>query len=216
MWAGGTRGPLAVPGKYSVRMTVNGQTQTREFTLVKDPRVSTTQQDFDEQFALLVKINDKLSAANDAVKTIRNVKYQIDERKPKAPKSFASVAAKLVTRLDTIEKAIYQTQNRSGQDPLNYPIRLNNKIAALAGVVSSADTRPTKQSYAVFDTLAAQLTTQLSALHDALGSGLPALNAILKKAGQPEIAPSTAELAPQIAEDDESGEEGLEVDPDFR
>ena len=216
MWAGGTRGPLAVPGEYSVRMTVNGQTQTREFTLVKDPRVSTTQQDFDEQFALLVKINDKLSAANDAVKTIRNVKYQIDERKPKAPKSFASVAAKLVTRLDTIEKAIYQTQNRSGQDPLNYPIRLNNKIAALAGVVSSADTRPTKQSYAVFDTLAAQLTTQLSALHDALGSGLPALNAILKKAGQPEIAPSTAELAPQIAEDDESGEEGLEVDPDFR
>ncbi|HEU6452932.1 MAG TPA: YCF48-related protein [Gemmatimonadaceae bacterium] len=215
MWAGSTRGPTAVPGKYSVRMTVNGETQTRSFTLLKDPRISATQKDLEAQFALLVKIRDTLSAANNAVKTIRNVKYQIDERKAKAPKSFASAAAPFVTRLSVIEDSIYQTKNRSGQDPLNYPIRLNNKIAALGGVVAGADFRPTDQSYVVFDTLTTKLNTQLVALHRSLTNDLTKLNAILKKAGQPEIVPRPVELAPQNAEADESGE--LEVeDPDFR
>jgi hypothetical protein len=211
MWAGSTRGPTAVPGKYSVRMTVNGQTQTQSFTLLKDPRISATQQDLEAQFALLMKIRDTLSAANNAVKTIRNVKYQIDERKAKAPKSFASAAAPFVAHLSVIEDSIYQTKNRSGQDPLNYPIRLNNKIAALGGTVASADFRPTDQSYVVFDTLTTKLDTQLAALHRALTADLPKLNAILAKAGQPEIIPRPVELAPQNAEADESGE-----DPDFR
>jgi hypothetical protein len=215
MWAGGTRGPTAVPGTYSVRMTVNGDTQTRSFTLSKDPRVSATQKDLEAQFALLVKIRDTLSAANNAVKTIRNVKYQIDERKAKAPKSFASAAATFITRLSVIEDSIYQTKNRSGQDPLNYPIRLNNKIAALGGVVASADFRPTAQSYVVFDTLTTKLNTQLAALHRALTTDLPKLNAILKKAGQPEIVPRPVELKPQNAEADESGELDVE-EPDFR
>lgn len=216
MWAGGTRGPLAVPGKYSVRMTVNGQTQTRSFTLLEDPRISATQHDLEEQFALLVKIRDTLSAANDAVKTIRNVTYQIDQREAKAPGSFAAAASKLVERLGVIEDSIYQTKNRSGQDPLNYPIRLNNKIAALASTVSSADTRPTDQSYAVFDTLTAQLDAQLSALHRALAAELPKLNAILKEAGVEEIVPRAVELDPEVLEGDEPGEAELEADPDWR
>jgi hypothetical protein len=216
MWAGGTRGPTAVPGKYSVRMTVDGRSQTRSFTLLKDPRISASQKDLEAQFALLVKIRDTLSAANDAVKTIRNVKYQIDERKSKAPKSFASAATPFVARLSAIEDSIYQTKNRSGQDPLNYPIRLNNKIAALGGVVAGADFRPTDQSYVVFDTLASKLNSQLVALHRSLTNDLPKLNAILKKAGQPEIVPRPVELAPQNAEADESGEVDAGEDPDFR
>jgi hypothetical protein len=193
MWAGGTRGPLATPGKYSVRLTVGGQSQTQPFTLRKDPRIPATQQDLDAQLALLLKIRDTLSAANNAVRTIRNVRYQIDQRRAKAPKAFAAAADRLLASLDPIEKAIYQTQNRSGEDPLNYPIRLNNKIAALGSTVSSADARPTDQSYVVFDTLAAQLRTQLSLLTRELAAGLPKVNAVLKKAGQPQIVPSTAE-----------------------
>ena len=216
MWAGSTNGPTAVPGKYSVRMTVDGKSQTRELTLLKDPRISATQKDLEEQFALLVKIRDTLSAANDAVKTIRNVKYQIDEKKAKAPKSFATASARVVERLSVIEDSLYQTRNRSGQDPLNFPIRLNNKIAALGGAVASADFRPTDQSYVVFDTLTAQLNTQLVALDRTLRSELPKLNAILKKAGQSEIVPRAVELAPEIAEGDERGDAGAGVDPDRR
>lgn len=188
MWAGSTRGPTAVPGKYSVRLTVNGQSQTQSFDLLADPRISATQHDLEEQFALLMKIRDTLSAANGAVVTIRDVKRQIDERRAKTPKSFASAAAPILARLSAIEDSIYQTKNRSGQDPLNYPIRLNNKIAALGGVVASADFRPTDQSYAVFDTLTAKLNVQLVALRRVLASDLPKLNAILKKAGQPVLA----------------------------
>jgi photosystem II stability/assembly factor-like uncharacterized protein len=188
MWAGSTRGPTAVPGKYSVRLTVNGQSQTQSFELLADPRISASQHDLEEQFALLMKIRDTLSAANGAVVTIRDVKRQIDERRAKTPKSFASAAAPILARLSAIEDSIYQTKNRSGQDPLNYPIRLNNKIAALGGVVASADFRPTDQSYAVFDTLTAKLNVQLVALQRVLASDLPKLNAILKKAGQPALA----------------------------
>jgi hypothetical protein len=187
MWAGSTRGPQAAPGTYAVRMTVNGQPQTQPFAIRKDPRVTATQQDLDEQFALLIRIRDKLSAANDAVKSIRAVKQQIAERKAKAPKSFATQADQLVKRLSAIEEEIYQVRNRSSQDPLNYPIKLNNKIAALSGVVASADARPTKQSYEVFDMLSAQLDTQLAALKRELETGLPKLNAMLKGVGEKEI-----------------------------
>jgi hypothetical protein len=201
-------------------MTVNGETQTQSFTLLKDPRISATQNDLEAQFALLMKIRDTLSAANDAVKTIRNVKYQIDELKAKAPKSFTSAATPFVARLSAIEDSIYQTKNRSGQDPLNYPIRLNNKIAALGGVVGSADFRPTDQSYVVFDTLTTKLAAQLGALQRSLTNDLPKLNAILAKAGQPGIVPRPVELAPRSAEADDSGElgegEGEGEDPDFR
>jgi hypothetical protein len=121
------------------------------------------------------------------VKSIRAVKQQIAERKAKAPRAFATEADRLVARLSAIEGEIYQVKNQSGQDPLNYPIKLNNKIAALSGVVASADARPTKQSYEVFDMLSAQLDTQLAALKRELDTGLPKLNAMLKGVGEKEI-----------------------------
>jgi len=84
-------------------------------------------------------------------------------------------------------------KNQSGQDPLNYPIRLNNKIAALAGVVGGTDNKPTAQSYAVFNALSSQLDVQAAALHDARSS-LDAINATLQAAWLKPIVPSTAEV----------------------
>jgi photosystem II stability/assembly factor-like uncharacterized protein len=196
MWAASTRGPLAPPGRYTVRLTVQGQApQTRTFVLKKDPRVRATQQDLEAQFALLIKIRDELTKANDAVKTIRNVRAQIAERRPKAPSAFAAAADSLLARLGSIEEEIYQVRNRASQDPLNFPIKLNNKIAALAGVVASADARPTKQAYDVFTELSAALDAQVAAMHRALQAMLPRLNALL--AGGEKIVPSTAEIGSQ-------------------
>src|SRR2546423_15148176 len=104
------------------------------------------------------------------------------------------VADDLSTRLSAVEGEIYQVKNQSSQDPLNYPIKLNNKIAALAGVVGGTDAKPTSQSHVVFVDLASQLDRQLLALRANLASGLPPLNAALKAAGLPEIVPSTQEL----------------------
>ncbi|HEV8382314.1 MAG TPA: glycosyl hydrolase [Gemmatimonadales bacterium] len=193
-WAGGTAGPVAVPGAYKVRLTVGDWSQTREFTLRPDPRVKTTPEEYQRQFALLMRIRDRVSAANDAVRRIREVREQLDGAATRARglpgdagKRIAQQADSIKTRLAAVEEAIYQVKNRSSQDPLNYPIRLNNKIAALAGVVASADAAPTAQSEQVFEDLAAALQGQLDRLKAVLDTDVPAFNKLVKESDVPAI-----------------------------
>ncbi len=193
-WAGGTAGPVAVPGAYKVRLTVGDWSQTRQFTLLPDPRVKTTPADYQAQFDLLLKIRDRVSAANDAVRRIREVREQLDGAATRARglpgdagKRIAQLADSVKGRLAAVEEAIYQVKNRSSQDPLNYPIRLNNKIAALAGVVGSADAAPTTQSSQVFDELAAALHVQLDRLKAVLDTDIPAFNRLVKESDVPAI-----------------------------
>jgi hypothetical protein len=144
-----------------------------------------------------MRIRDKTSQANDAVKTIRNVKAQLADRVKRMPAekrpAFSQAASELSNRLSSIEGEIYQVRNQSSQDPLNYPIKLNNKIAALSGVVGGTDAKPTSQSYTVFNDLSAQLDRQLSAMRDVL-SGLSAINATVTATSLPAIVPSTEEI----------------------
>ncbi len=197
LWAGNLSGPVVLPGTYTVRLNVGGQSFTQPFVVVKDPRTTASDADLKEQFDLLMRIRDKTSEANDAVKTIRNVKAQLADRSQKitGPRAatFKQLATDLTNKLSAIEGEIYQVKNQSSQDPLNYPIRLNNKIAALAGVVGGTDAKPTSQSYTVFNDLSSQLDRQLSAMRGAL-IALPAINAGLKQAGLPPIVPSTTEI----------------------
>jgi hypothetical protein len=198
LWAGAIAGPVVLPGTYAVRINVNGQSFTQPLTIVKDPRSTATDADLKEQFDFLMRIRDKTSQANDAVKTIRNMKSQLADREKKMTgdqaTTFSRVAGDLSNRLSGIESEIYQVKNQSGQDPLNYPIRLNNKIAALAGVVGGTDAKPTSQSYTVFNELSSQLDRQLSAMRGTFIVVLPAINATLKTAGLPAIVPSTDEI----------------------
>ena len=215
LWAGATAGPVVLPGTYSVRLNVNGQRYTQPLTIVKDPRSNATDADLKEQFDLLMRIRDKTSQANDAVKTIRNVKAQLADREKRLSgdkaAAFARLAADFSTKLSAIEAEIYQVKNQSSQDPLNYPIKLNNKIAALAGVVGGTDAKPTSQSYTVFNDLSAQLDRQLSAMRGANLILLPVINSQLKAAGLPPIVPSSEEIrtpsstSPAAAGDDEEG-----------
>jgi photosystem II stability/assembly factor-like uncharacterized protein len=202
-WAGGVSGPIVLPGNYTVRMTVGGHSYTQPLTVIKDPRTRATDTDLREQFDLLMRIHDKTSQANDAVKLIRNVKAQLADRTARMPgaksAAFSSAANTLATTLSAVESEIYQVKNQSSQDPLNYPIRLNNKIAALAGVVGGTDAKPTRQSYTVFNDLSAQLDQELSTMRGALLL-LPTINASLKTAGLPPIVPSTEEIKPAAGE----------------
>jgi len=197
LWAGNVAGPITLPGNYSVRLNVGNQHYTQSFTIVRDPRVTATDADLREQFAFLMRIRDKTSQANDAVKLIRNMKAQLADRSKKMPadksEAFKRVADDLASKLSAIEGEIYQVKNQSSQDPLNYPIKLNNKIAALSGVVGGSDAKPTSQSYTVFNDLSAQLDRQLEAMRGALAV-LPSINATLKVAGLPPIVESTAEI----------------------
>ncbi len=205
-WGGGVTGPAAPPGTYTVRMTTGGATQSQKFELLKDPRAHVTQHDLDEQFAFLMQIRDTLSAANNAVRTIRNMRWQVAQRSAALPEgdraAFEHEAAPMLARLSTIEQTIYQTQSHASEDPLNYPIRINNKIAALGSVVGGADARPTDQSYAVYKILSAQLDTQLRDLSATLG-GLKSVNAFLTSHGGKAITPSTAEVKDNSQPEDE-------------
>jgi hypothetical protein len=201
MWAANVNGPVAPPGTYSVRMKVDGATQAQTFVVKKDPRSDATLADLQEQFRLLTRIRDTVSAANSAVRTVRNVRWQVADRraeiagKPQAGE-FNTTADQLMSRLSSAEEEIYQVRNQSSQDPLNYPIRLNNKIAALMGVVASTEAKPTAQSYEVFNQLTGQLQTQLRAVRGAIDELVPKLNATLRAAGLQPITPSTQESKP--------------------
>jgi hypothetical protein len=96
-------------------------------------------------------------------------------------------ADSLTAHLHGVERQIYQVQNRSGEDPLNFPIRINNKLAALTGVVGSADAAPTDQSLAVFDDLDAQLQRQLDRLREILAAEVPAFNRLVREQDVPAL-----------------------------
>ena len=191
-WAAGTTGPVIPPGTYSIRLTAGEKSETQTFQVLADPRAKASQADLDAQYAFLIQVRDKTTEANNAVRTIRNVKAQLGGGPARRPGSAVDrLARALETDLSAVEEEIYQVRNRSGQDPLNYPIKLNNQLAALAGVAASTEAKPTAQSYEVFKLLSEQLDVQLKKLSELVGARLAAVNAELSKAGAPPIKPST-------------------------
>ncbi|HEY7913252.1 MAG TPA: glycosyl hydrolase [Blastocatellia bacterium] len=192
LWAGNTTGPRAVPGTYQVRLTADGKSLTQSFEIKKDPRLDTTADDFAKQFDLLIKIRDKFSETTDAILRIRDVRKQVDDivarvKDDAKGKPVADAAKTLRDKLTTVEEELYQTKNQSNQDPLNYPIRLNNKLAALGGVVASADAAPTSQSYAVYEDLAGKIDAQLEKLRQIMRTDLPAFNRVVREQDIPAV-----------------------------
>jgi len=196
MWAASVRGPIAPPAQYSVRVTSGAATQTQPFQIVKHPLGSATEADMVEQFTLARQINQRVSEANQAVIRIRSVKDQIADRTGKTrDRRIAQAGAALTTKLTEIEGEIYQHRNRSSQDPLNFPIKLNNKLAALQGIVESGDGKPTAQSHEVFKELSGRLDKELSRLDAALRTDLEALNQLLRGRKLEPIVPAPAGTA---------------------
>jgi photosystem II stability/assembly factor-like uncharacterized protein len=157
MWAANLRGPKVIPGQYKVRMTLDGMTQEESFKVLADPRYESTQADLEEQFDFLVGVRDKLTETHQTIKLIRFYRAEMDSM-AKKPKNLKLILAEM----DEIEKTLYQTQNKSGQDPLNFPIRLNNKLAHLSSVVGNGDYRPTDQSEEVKVELVTKIDAQLT------------------------------------------------------
>jgi hypothetical protein len=191
MWAANSRGPVAPPGTYTVRLTVDGASQTqpfairREETLLKD----ITDADLQAQFDLAMQVRNKASQANDAILLMRGIKGQVDERikkldtgkKGSKPSPTLLAARSLNDKLSAVESEVYQVKNQSSQDPLNFPIKLNNKIAALQGVIESADAKPTDQSREVFSMLSGKLDVQIAAMDAIIKNDLPKLVILLQK-----------------------------------
>ena len=194
MWSGSVTGPRAAPGKYQARLVVEDDSSTVGFTILQDPRSSATQAELDEQFEFLISIRDKLGETHKAIKRIRAIRTQVNGVTDRMPGDLAqtdtikAVATSLLDDLKNVEEALYQTKNQSGQDPLNFPIRLNNKLAAVGGVVSGGDNRPTDQAYAVRDELMQQIDEQLERLATILEEQLPIFNEMVRDAEIPAVS----------------------------
>ena len=185
-WGGFPQGVLALPGTYQVKLTAFGRTLTESFEVQLDPRVKTSSADLQKQFDLATKINEKVSADHDAVKQIRDLRSELaDIRKrlgddPKM-KPIVDATKDIDKKINAIEEELVQPKSKTGEDALNYPIKLNDKLLALAGVVDSADSAPTQASYEVFDGLSKQLDEQLTKWRDVVSKDVAAINDSMRK-----------------------------------
>jgi photosystem II stability/assembly factor-like uncharacterized protein len=192
LWAGETRGPKLPPGTYQVKLTVEGKSYTQPFEIKSDPRLTTAPGDYAKQLELGLKIRDKLSETHNAIIQIRDVRKQVEDLLKRVAgqpnfKVINDAGTALNKNLTAIEEQLYQTKNQSNQDPLNFPIRLNNKLAALGGVVGSAEAAPTAQSYAVYDEVVGQIDAQLQKLAQLMRTDVPAFNQLVKDQNIPAV-----------------------------
>jgi hypothetical protein len=185
-WPPPNLGPKVVPGRYQVRLIAGDVVQTRQLEVRFDPRLaaSVTQADLQARLDLAIRIRDRVSDANEAVIWIRGMKDAIDTRRSRASNQRIARRADAVTaRLSAVEEEIYQVRARSLQDLFNYPIKLNNKLAALLAFVEESEARPPEQAHAAFARLDSLLTVQLTTLAQTVRTDLARLNEALRAAG---------------------------------
>jgi photosystem II stability/assembly factor-like uncharacterized protein len=164
----GVHGPLALPGKYQVRLTVEAKSQTAPLELKLDPRVNVSHADLQKQFDLLIQIRDELSHVYEAVNQIQDVREQVNGLKKRLPdssgtKSVLNAAADLDQKLISVRDELSQMKITSNESSLAYPQRVDSKLAFLAIVVGEgSDSAPTESQYTVFDKLKKQADESLA------------------------------------------------------
>jgi photosystem II stability/assembly factor-like uncharacterized protein len=183
LWGVRTRAPAVPPGQYTVRLFADVQTQSAPLTVERHPWITdVTQEDLVAQYEFSTRVRDKVSEANDAVIAIRRVKTQLEDRYTKSSDSRLKTAGdRLVANVSAVEENIYQVRNRSNQDPLNFPIKVNNRLANLLSMAERGDGRPVNNMHEIFEMLTAELKGYTDRLAQIWASDLPAVNAELTR-----------------------------------
>jgi hypothetical protein len=148
--------------------------------------------DLTEQFNLAMQVRGKVTAADEMVISIRELKKQMQDRIKSDPSLKPALEA-FEEKLSAVEEDVYQVRNRSDQDPLNFPIKLNNRLAALGRSIETGDGKPTAGAYKVFGELSKELDTQQARLDGILKSGLPGVNRLLADRKLKELTPTKIE-----------------------
>ena len=171
-------GPKAIPGNYKVKMTYNGKSSEQKFTIVKDPRLPNSNEDYKRQFDFLMKVRNQVSRANDAITDLLRVKKDLDYlvNKTKDDKEIQELITGFRTKMDVIENNIHMTKNQSRQDPLNYGIRINNRLAFLMADSQRGDYPPTDQSTQFFSEITQELNTEIDALNQLMEEYVTKIN----------------------------------------
>lgn len=188
LYSSPNRGPKAMPGTYKAVLNVNGNAVTQEFTIIKDPRLPNTAEDYQKQFDFLISVRDKVTEAHEGIIKIRKTRKDLNYVKEKvgedaAAEEVVTLANELDAKMKVIENAIHMTKNQSRQDPLNFGIRINNRIAFLLADQQRGDYPPTDQAIAFRDEVFKELDVELNKLESLLGAQVPALNQKLTELG---------------------------------
>lgn len=181
LWWANLDGPKAVPGNYKVHLNVNGDSSMQEFKIVPDPRAEASVADMQKQYDFIADINTTIDKAHKSIEKIRNVTAQLDAFSKQyadneSTKELIEKAKKMKESLGEVEKALYQTKNRSRQDPLNFPIKLTNKLGHLNSLVAIDDFPPTEQDIAVKNELTAAINKELDKFDAVMSNELKAFN----------------------------------------
>jgi hypothetical protein len=191
LWGASVAGPIAAPGTYQVRLTADGFTQTQKFRVVRNPLFTdVTDADLRAQFDLAVKIRDKVNEANQAVIESRRIKTDAADRMSKnSDARLKETGDRLTTNISDVEDDIYQVKNQSGQDPLNFPIRINNRMASLMTMLQDGDGAPGNNFPVLFAEYSKLLKVQMDRLVKVIDTDLAAMNVELRRLNLPTIAP---------------------------
>lgn len=188
LWWANLDGPKAVPGTYKVSLSINGSEQSQPFTILPDPRAEVSVADMQKQYDFVSDINATVNKAHGSIKKIRKITGRLEA----FSKQYASTplsasngeqinklveqAKAMIEKFGEVEKALYQTKNRSAQDPLNFPIKLTNKLGHLNSLVTLGDFPPTDQDIAVKNGLTTKINTQLKTFDTLVAQEIEAFN----------------------------------------
>jgi hypothetical protein len=187
IWSGRPQvGPLAPTGDYQAKITVGENSHTVNFKVVMDPNLTRiTASDVQAQFDLAMKIKNNTSIANETVIAIRSIRTQLEEvTNVNNNNNVKELATDIVRKITIIEEDLYQVKNQSNQDPLNFPIKLNNRLASLRRSVETGQAKPTDAAYNVFDELSLELTTQLKKFDAVITNEGARLNELIVAQGE--------------------------------
>tara|TARA_R110000868_G_scaffold240846_2_gene495413 strand:- start:3956 stop:7063 length:3108 start_codon:yes stop_codon:yes gene_type:complete len=181
LWSARLDGPKAISGMYKVHLNVNGTATPESFNIIADPRAESTQADMQKQFDFIKDVNKTMDDAHKSIKKIRKIKNQLTAFETQYKdddnvKELLEKSKKLKEDFTKIEEALYQTQNKSDQDPLNFPIRLTNKLGHLNSLISMGDFAPTDQDITVKNELSTQIKTELNAFDKLISEEISAFN----------------------------------------
>lgn len=182
LWGGRLSGPKAIPGQYTVTFNLNDTLQSATFQVLKDPRSKATTEDYQKYFDFCTTVRDKLTEAHKAIIDMRDIRSQLMSYKERIKGD--STLIKEITHIDSVmtavEKELYQTQNKSGQDPLNFPVRLTNKLAYLNGIIGDGEFPPTDQAYEVRAEITSLIDQQLETYKAVRSIMIPKLNQMIR------------------------------------
>lgn len=181
LYSSPNRGPKAPPGMYKAVLKMNGRSVEQEFEILPDPRLSNTPEDYQTQFEYLIQVRDEVTNAHQAMLDIRALKKDMAYLQEKiADNPDATELENLMKgfkgKMEGIENNIHMTKNQSRQDPLNYGIRINNRIAFLLADQQRGDYPPTDQAIAFFEQVQEELKVEIDSLDQLIEEELPKIN----------------------------------------